>query len=123
MSDIDAEFDTWLIHTSGTKSIANWPLAKMAWAHQAQHIAELEKEVERPRGRVLTDNTAVIRTLEARIAELVAQKTRSQEHYIKLLGKAEAENQRLRVALDRYRGQIDRFGTESAGEALQEQEK
>jgi len=43
--------------------------------------------------------------LKARIAEL------------------DAENQRLRVALDRYRGQIDRFGTESAGEALQEQEK
>ncbi len=39
------------------------------------------------------------------------------------IAELDAENQRLRVALDRYRGQIDRFGTESAGEALQEQEK
>lgn len=45
-------------------------------------------------------NTEWERWAEARIAELVAQKTRSQEHYIKLLGKAEAENQRLRDALE-----------------------
>ena len=36
--------------------------------------------------------------LMARIAELEAQKTRSQENYIKLLKAAEAENQRLRDA-------------------------
>ena len=47
-------------------------------------------------------------------------KVTSYEARIALL---EAENQRLRVALDRYCGQIDRFGTESAGEALQEQEE
>ena len=61
-----------------------------------------------------------------RIAELEAALSQSMGDHVdtgRALRLARAENQRLRVALDRYRGQIDRFGTESAGEALQEQEK
>lgn len=42
-----------------------------------------------------------------RIAELTAQKTRSQEHYIKLLNDAEAENQRLRELFDRWESSGD----------------
>ena len=47
--------------------------------------------------------------LMARIAELEAQKTRSQEHYIKLLKAAEAENVRLREVSGRLLKGIEAY--------------
>ncbi len=70
-----------------------------------KQIMELEDDRDNWKAlasQINTDWIPANKQMADRIAELTAQKTRSQEHYIKLLNDAEAENQRLREAGNAY---------------------
>ncbi len=75
-----------------------------------KQIMELEDDRDNWKAlasQINTDWIPANKQMADRIAELTAQKTRSQEHYIKLLNDAEAENQRLRELFDRWESSGD----------------